>query len=43
MPGHAREHRKMRVDANVAPQRATMLTTTSQSDRATERFYVIIR
>jgi hypothetical protein len=31
------------VYANVAPLRATMLTTTSQSDRATERFFVIIR
>src|SRR4030088_2204109 len=31
------------VYANVAPLRATMLPTTSQSDRATERFFVIIR
>jgi hypothetical protein len=31
------------VYANVAPLRATMLTTASQADRATERFFVIVR
>ena len=31
------------VYANVAPLRAAMLTTASQADRASERFFVIIR